>query len=747
MYPVSSTVAQLYAAEQRQVLRITGTDKNGAAISITDADIMLNSFSIDRYSCTGKRLQVGTAVSSEMSLKLNNSDGKYNSIVFENAELYAEIGIRDWNSYTSAYMTQGATTTRNGITFSVEPDGRLKLYGTATANRRILCLNGQNAIVSTVTAYDQTFAAGTYDMRTSIDGHYTGNLIWYYTRTTYSEENIAAISMNNPSATVTFDAPVMFGLGIPNGTDLGTADDPTYVTFTAESPAIEWMPCGYFTPDEQPRTRDFITLSALDRMMRFDITPFDATDLTFPTTVAALVAQVAGICNVPFTQNISSLPNASFTIQSIPATSQEITYRNIIQWCAGLMATNAFIDWNGELQFKWYTLPSSVYASTPALRYSSDHDEDNITIPGITYKDSEDVVHVAGTNTYPIDMSDNLLVAANIDSAIQAVSLQLRNFTYRPFEAQTVNAPFLWPMDKIRFTPTGSTLPMITIVTNVNFGINGKMALAAKGETTKAASYQSPSGFTSAQQQQIERLQQLSHEAIETAVDNATIQITGGTGDSHWHFIYDNTTGGLQEIVVSNETDYTLSTAKVWRWNSHGLGFSSTGYAGPYDLALTQDGSIVATLITTGILNANVIKAGIIEDVTGASSWNLVSGAMNLSGSFKTTTVDSTTGEGIRAEISDGVFKLQSVETQEPGIIANDSLEIHTSADLAGELNPPYSYRPVSINAREASGVNSEIFMYCGNGDFGTLLSDSRPYIRIGRNKIVIRGPIEYENV
>ena len=611
MYPVSSAVAQLYAAEQRQVLRITGTDKNGAAISITDADIMLNGFSIDRYSCTGKRLQVGTAVSSEMSLKLNNSDGKYNSIVFENAELYAEIGIADW-------------------------------------------------------------------------------------------------SLANPT--------------------------------------ISWMPCGYFTPDEQPRTRDFITLSALDRMMRFDITPFDATDLTFPTTVAALVTQVAGICNVPFTQNISSLPNASFTIQAIPATSQEITYRNIIQWCAGLMATNAFIDWNGKLQFKWYTFPSSVYVSTPALRYSSDHDEDNITITGITYKDSEDVVHVAGTNTYPIDMSDNLLVAANIDTAIQAVSLRLRNFSYRPFEAQTVNAPFLWPMDMIRFTPTGSMTGINTIVTNVNFGINGKMALAAKGETTKAASYQSPSGFTSAQQQQIERLQQLSHEAIETSVDNATDQITGAIGNSHMKFIYDGN-NALQEIVVSDTVDITSTTAKVWRWNSGGLGFSSTGYAGPYTLAMTQDGSIVATLITTGILNANVIKAGIIEDVTGASSWNLVSGAMNLSGSFKTTTVDSTTGEGIRAEISDGVFKLQSVETQEPGIIASDSLEIHTSADLASDLNSPYSYRPVSINAREASGVNSEIFLYCGNGDFDTLLSDSRPYIRIGRNKIVIRGPIEYENV
>ena len=746
MYPVSSAVAQLYAAEQRQVLRITGTDKNGSAISITDADIMLNGFSIDRYSCAGKRLQVGTAVSSEMSLKLNNSDGKYNSIVFENAELFAEIGIRDWDSLTNVYITPGISRSIVGVTVSVDPDGRLKLYGVSTGKRRFLCLNGQNTSATGSTAFSQTFETGTYDCSTSIAGHFTGDIYWQYTYTTFTNSSPELVGKNAPTARVEFTAPAMAGLLIDTGMDFGTADDPTYVTFIAESPAMEWMPCGYFTPDEQPRTRDFITLSALDRMMLFDITPFDATDLNLPKTVAALVTQVAGICNVPFTQNISSLPNASFTIQSIPATSQEITYRNIIQWCAGLMATNAFIDWNGELQFKWYTLPSSVYASTPALRYSSDHDEDNITITGITYKDSEDVVHVAGTNTYPIDMSDNLLVAANIDTAIQAVSLQLRNFTYRPFEAQTVNAPFLWPMDMIRFTPTGSMTGINTIVTNVNFGINGKMALAAKGETTKAASYQSPSGFTFSQQQQIERLQQLSHEAIETAVDNATDQITGAIGNSHVKFIYDGN-NALQEIVVSDTVDITSSTAKVWRWNSGGLGFSSTGYAGPYTLAMTQDGSIVATLITTGILNANVIKAGIIEDVTGASSWNLVSGAMNLSGSFKTTTVDSTTGEGIRAEISDGVFKLQSVETQEPGIIASDSLEIHTSADLAGELNPPYSYRPVSINAREASGVNSEIFLYCGNGDFDTLLSDSRPYIRIGRNKIVIRGPIEYENV
>ena len=98
MYPISAAARALYEAEQSQVLRITGTDKNGLAISITDADIMTNTFSIDRYSCSGSKLEVGTAISSELAMKLNNADGRFDDIVFEGAELFVEIGIADWSA-------------------------------------------------------------------------------------------------------------------------------------------------------------------------------------------------------------------------------------------------------------------------------------------------------------------------------------------------------------------------------------------------------------------------------------------------------------------------------------------------------------------------------------------------------------------------------------------------------------------------------------------------------------------------
>lgn len=56
------------------------------------------------------------------------------------------------------------------------------------------------------------------------------------------------------------------------------------------------------------------------------------------------------------------------------------------------------------------------------------------------------------------------------------------------------------------------------------------------------------------------------------------------------------------------DTDNPSTAQKVWRWNINGLGYSSTGINGPYGIAMTMDGQIVADFITTGTLNVDVIK-------------------------------------------------------------------------------------------------------------------------------------------
>lgn len=120
------------------------------------------------------------------------------------------------------------------------------------------------------------------------------------------------------------------------------------------------------------------------------------------------------------------------------------------------------------------------------------------------------------------------------------------------------------------------------------------------------------------------------------AIANATNWITGNNGG--YVVFRKNDDGEPYEILIM-DTDSIETATKVWRWNNGGLGFSSNGYNGPYATAITQDGAIVADFITAGTLNANVIKAGILQSVNGSSSINLETGKVALEGEM-TTTVD-----------------------------------------------------------------------------------------------------------
>ena len=117
--------------------------------------------------------------------------------------------------------------------------------------------------------------------------------------------------------------------------------------------------------------------------------------------------------------------------------------------------------------------------------------------------------------------------------------------------------------------------------------------------------------------------------AMETAITHATEKISGNLGGYVVFHDADND-GSPDEILIMDTPDITTAV-KVWRWNSGGLGYSGNGYAGPFDtLALTSDGKIVADAITTGTLNANLIKAGVISDVAGNSTIDMTNGQAKL---------------------------------------------------------------------------------------------------------------------
>lgn len=142
---------------------------------------------------------------------------------------------------------------------------------------------------------------------------------------------------------------------------------------------------------------------------------------------------------------------------------------------------------------------------------------------------------------------------------------------------------------------------------------------------------------------------------LQAAVDRATGWITGANGG--YVVMHKDANGQPYEILIMDTPD--IETAqKVWRWNSGGLGYSKTGYAGPYGLAMTQDGQIVADFITSGTLNAAEVSViNLIADHVKS-----VSGIYTLEMDAANLRLDSTTGRKIRINAA-------TIEGRDQGVV------------------------------------------------------------------------------
>lgn len=166
--------------------------------------------------------------------------------------------------------------------------------------------------------------------------------------------------------------------------------------------------------------------------------------------------------------------------------------------------------------------------------------------------------------------------------------------------------------------------PLMKKVTYINDSITNDVTL----------SYQAQVTYTS---QQNNNLQDMGNaipqetDLLERARANATAILTAAS-QGYVYDIYDENGNRVEQLIMDTKDINTAQ--KVWRWNVNGFGYSKNGINGPFDTAITMDGAFVADMITSGILNANIIRAGIIRGVKGDTYWNLETGEIVLSGKF-----------------------------------------------------------------------------------------------------------------
>lgn len=150
---------------------------------------------------------------------------------------------------------------------------------------------------------------------------------------------------------------------------------------------------------------------------------------------------------------------------------------------------------------------------------------------------------------------------------------------------------------------------------------------------------------------------------VNAAINNATKLITGQKG-GYVILNGDSDTSMPYELLVLDQPNIA-DAVNVWRWNVGGLGFSSNGYNGPYETAITADGQIVADFITTGTLLADIIKAGIISSKDGSSYWNIDTGEVVIKAYATSDALNKAVGD-----LEDDIEKVETTFTQTANAIS-----------------------------------------------------------------------------
>lgn len=197
-------------------------------------------------------------------------------------------------------------------------------------------------------------------------------------------------------------------------------------------------------------------------------------------------------------------------------------------------------------------------------------------------------------------------------------------------------------------------------------------------------------------------------ELMVEAVRNASSWITGTKGG----YVRFRPEKAPSEILIMDKPS-VADAQKVWRWNLGGLGYSSNGVNGPYGLAMTQDGAIVADFITAGILSGILVQ-GVALKTLDDENFQVVmeGGKVTFEKQVVSTGLDDVHGEElgrITATYGGGRVINGFAVVQDPSYI----FSINSASKDNKKLSAPILQVP------EESTADNRLYNFYGKGTFG----------------------------
>lgn len=380
-------------------------------------------------------------------------------------------------------------------------------------------------------------------------------------------------------------AELKFGLNINSWGTTSLLGKEIYVGMTVNG---EVIPQGYFIVDSETIKANTKTITALDRMAKFDVL-IESIEEYFPTTLNALVNAACTACGITLKETFIN----TYAISNPPA-STGVTWRHIIQWAAGITGKCAYIDWDGKLRFEW--LNSTTTALTSSDRFTSKNDN-AISTDGVQIVDAID--YTSGGGTYPILLKNNLLIQSNYQTMANSLYSQLGTVTYSPFTCKTKAYPHIWPLDIISYTPIGGTA-LSAIVSHVKHKLNGQSLIEGAGESSVNASYAPVANSTIKALAEVRRNITAQGAQIGLVAENGSIkaaEIVAAINDT--------------ESSVKISADHITLSGKTINLTSDDIAINSTNFSvTPSGKVIAKDGDIAGWEITPAYIRKAISVSG-----------------------------------------------------------------------------------------------------------------------------------------
>jgi|GEM_PF-1864241 len=411
---------------------------------------------------------------------------------------------------------------------------------------------------------------------------------------------------------------VHIGLLLVEDMELTYEDLMQYTYEQLENDVWEYVPLGVFNIDDVNKQRNTIQIKAIDNMINLD-KPYSLSQLGYPATLFQIYVDLCNVCDVM--SGTVDFPNKNYVVQERPM--GDYTCRDILGYIAELSGTFARMNRHGALELTWYKPTGLILA--PTNRFDFRPRDDKIRITGVIAT-VDDTTYIAGTDEYVVDLSENPLLQGDYETVLPNIYNNIKDTEFTPFESNWQGNPALQAGDMItQIDRDGKVYP--TLVTFSKYKYRGSSTLKAEGLPMAAKGYKGSKNknITNIIRKEIKPIgDQLT--TLEQAQLHATQLIANMLGGYAIQ--------GPDAFYVADNPDLQQAQ-KVWKFGLGGFGYSENGVDGPYETAVTADGSIVAMLVAAGIVTADMIQTGLLQSQDGSTWINLDDGWFNFKNALK----------------------------------------------------------------------------------------------------------------